>query len=74
MWSGDRQFMQEKVYSMLIKMIQDLRKWMEAQTKNIYEMFNKKLEYIKNKWTQMNSTATKIKFKKRKPKRNLIAE
>ena len=55
-------------------MIQDLRKWMEAQTKNIYEMFNKKLEYIKNKWTQMNSTATKIKFKKRKPKRNLIAE
>ena len=64
MWSGDRQFMQERVYSMLIKMIQNLRKRMEALTKKIYEMFNKKLEDIKDKWTQMNSTATKWNLKK----------
>lgn len=37
---------------------------MEARTKKIYEMFNKKLEDIKDKWTQMNSTATKWNLKK----------
>ena len=41
--------MQERVYSMLIKMIQNLRKRMEARTKKIYEMFNKRLEDIKDK-------------------------
>ena len=56
--------MQERVYSMLRKMIQNLRKRMEARTKKIYEMFNKKLEDIKDKWTQMNSTATKWNLKK----------
>ena len=32
-----------------VKMIQDLRKRMEAQTKKIQEMFNKELENVKNK-------------------------
>ena len=34
---------------MIVKMIQDLRKRMEAQTKKIQEMFNKELENVKNK-------------------------
>ena len=38
---------------MIVKMIQDLGKRMEAQTKKIQEMFNKQLEDLKNKerWT-----------------------
>ena len=38
---------------MIVKMIQELRKRIEAQTKKIQEMFNKELEDIKNKqsWT-----------------------
>ena len=39
---------------MIVKMIQDLRKRMEAQIKKIQEMFNKELEDLKNK--QMNNT------------------
>ena len=34
---------------MIVKMIQDLRKRMETQTKKTEEMFNKELENIKNK-------------------------
>ena len=34
---------------MILKMIQDLGKRMEAQTKKIQEMFKKELEDIKNK-------------------------
>ena len=34
---------------MTIKMIQDLRKRMEVQTKEIQEMFNKQLENLKNR-------------------------
>ena len=34
---------------MIVKMIQDLGKRMEAQTKKIQEMFNKQLEDLKNK-------------------------
>ena len=36
---------------MIVKMIQDLGKRMEAPTKKIQEMFNKELEDIKNKQT-----------------------
>ena len=36
---------------MIVKMIQDLRKRMEAQIKKTQEMFNKELEDIKNKPT-----------------------
>ena len=46
---------------MTVKMIQDLRKRMEAQIKKIQEMFNKGLEDLKNKPTEM-------KRKKRKRK------
>ena len=34
---------------MIVKVIQYLRKRMEAETKKIQEMFNKELEDIKNK-------------------------
>ena len=34
---------------MIVKMIQDLRKRMEAQIKKIQEMFNKDLEELKKK-------------------------
>ena len=34
---------------MIVKMIQDLRKRMEAQTEKIQEMFTKELEDLKNK-------------------------
>ena len=34
---------------MIVKMIQDLRKRMEVQTKEIQEMFNKQLENLKNR-------------------------
>ena len=38
---------------MIVKMIQDLKKRVEAQTKKIQEMINKELEDVKNKqrWT-----------------------
>ena len=39
---------------MIVKMIQDLRKRMEAQTK-LKEMFNKELEDLKNKDKQYDS-------------------
>ena len=44
----------EKEFRILIvKMIQDLRKRMEAKTEKMQEMFNKDLEELKNKqkWT-----------------------
>ena len=36
---------------MIVKMIQDLGKRMEAKIKNLQEMFNKDLEELKNKQT-----------------------
>ena len=44
----------------IVKMIQDLRKRMEARIEKIQEMFNKDLEELKNKQTEMNSTITEI--------------
>ena len=43
---------------MKVKMIQDLGKRMEAKIKKIQEMFNKDLEELKNKQTEMNNTIT----------------
>ena len=43
---------------MIVKMIQDLRKRMEAKTEKTQEMFNKDLEELKNKQTEMNNTIT----------------
>ena len=43
---------------MIVKMIQDLRKRMEAKIEKMQEMFNKDLEELKNKQTEMNNTRT----------------
>ena len=40
---------------MIIKMMQNLRKRMEAQTEKIQEMFNKELEDLKNRDKQCNN-------------------
>ena len=41
---------------MIVKMIQDLRKRMEAKTEKMQEMFTKDLQELKNKQTEMNTT------------------
>ena len=46
---------------MIIKIIQDLRKRIEAQTKKTQKMFNKEPEDIKNKQTEVNNTITGMK-------------
>ena len=46
---------------MIVKMIQDLRKGMEAQIEKIKEMFNNDLEELKNKQTEINNTITEMK-------------
>ena len=49
----------EKAFRIVIvKMIQDLRKRMEAKIKKIQEMFTKDLQELKNK--QMNNTLERI--------------
>ena len=42
-------------------MIQDLRKRMEAKIKKMQEMFNKDLEELKNKHTEMKNTTNEKK-------------
>ena len=46
---------------MIVKMIQDLGIRMEAWIEKIQEMFNKDLEELKNKQTEMNNTITEMK-------------
>ena len=46
---------------MIVKMIQDLRKRMEAKIDKMQEMFNKDLEELKDKQTEMNNTITEMK-------------
>ena len=46
---------------MIVKMIQDLRKRMEAKIEKMQEMFNKDLEELKNKQTEMNNTIMEMK-------------
>ena len=41
---------------MIVKMIQDLRKRMEANIKKMQEMFTKDLQELKNKQTERNNT------------------
>ena len=50
----------EKEFRMIVKMIQDLEKIMEAKVEKMKEMFNKDLEELKNKQTEMN-TITEMK-------------
>ena len=45
----------------IVKMIQDLEKRMEAQTEKMQEIFNKDLDELKNKQTEMNNTITEMK-------------
>ena len=52
----------EKEFSiMIVKMIQDLGKRMEAKIEKMKEMFNKVLEELKNKQTEMNNTKIEMK-------------
>ena len=46
---------------MIVKMTQDLGKRTDAQTEKIQEIFNKELEDLKNKQTEMNNTITEMK-------------
>ena len=46
---------------MIVKMIWDLKKRMEAMIKKMQEMFKKDLEELKNKQTEMNNTITEMK-------------
>ena len=46
---------------MIVEMIQDLQKRMEAKVEKMQEMFNKALEKLKNKQTEMNNTITEMK-------------
>ena len=46
---------------MIVKMIQDLGKTMEAKIEKMQEMFNKDLEELKNNQTEMNNTITEMK-------------
>ena len=46
---------------MIVKMIQDLGRRMEAKIEKMQEMFNKDLEELKNKQTEMNNTITEMK-------------
>ena len=46
---------------MIVRMIQGLGKRIEAKMEKMQEMFNKDLEELKNKKTEMNSTITEMK-------------
>ena len=46
---------------MIVKMIQDLWKIMEAKIEKMQEMFTKDVEELKNKQTEMNNTLERIK-------------
>ena len=46
---------------MIVKMIQDLGIRMEAKIQKMQDMFNKDLEGLKNKQTEMNNTITEMK-------------
>ena len=47
---------------MIVKMIQNLGNRMEAWIEKIQEMFNKELEELKNKKTEMNNIITEMKY------------
>ena len=49
-------FPEKELRIMIVKMIQDLRKRMQAKNEKMQEMFTKDLEELKNKQTEMNNT------------------
>ena len=46
---------------MIVKMIQELRKRMDAQSEKLQEIFNKELENTKNNQTELKNTITEMK-------------
>ena len=46
---------------MKVKMIHDCAEEMETQIEKLQEVFNKELENLKNKQTEMNSTISEMK-------------
>ena len=52
---------QKEFRTMIVKMIKDPGKRMEAKTEKMQEMFNKDLEELKDKQTEMNNTTTEMK-------------
>ena len=46
----------EEVTKVIVKMIQDLRRRMEAKIEKIQEVFTKDLQELRNKQTEMNNT------------------
>ena len=49
-------FLEKEFIIMIVKMIQDLRKRMEAKIEKMQEMFTKDLQELKNKQTEINNT------------------
>ena len=47
---------QKEFRFMIVKMIQNLRKTMEAKIEKMQKMFSKDLEELKNKQTEVNNT------------------
>ena len=52
---------EKKFRIMIVKMIQDLGKRMEANIEKMQEIFNKDLEELQNKQTEMKNTITEMK-------------
>ena len=52
---------EKEVTIMIVKMIQDLGKRMEAKMEKMQEMFTKDPEELKNKQTEMNNTISEMK-------------
>ena len=52
---------EKEIRIMRVKMIQDIGKRMEAKIEKTQEMFNKDVEELKNKQTEMNNTITEMK-------------
>ena len=53
-------FPEKEFRIMIVNMIQDLGKRMEAKIDKMQEMFNKDLEELKNKQIEMNNTITEM--------------
>ena len=51
-------FSEKKLRMMIVKMIHDLRKILEAKIKKMKEMFTKDLEELKDKQTEMSNITT----------------
>ena len=52
---------EKEIRIIIVKMTQDLGKRMEAKMEKMQEVFNKDLEELKNKQTDMNNTITEMK-------------